>query len=223
MTERELEDLLWNHSADLLHEALKQFRRQMRSRVGITDLVFEDSIGRLLVVEVKKGKLPRGAINQLVDYLGMLKTKFPARPIELMVVANSIPQERRVACKQYDIECREISEKKFRTVAKKVGYTFSSEEGRAKEAAVSGLTHDTTVELPPRVAGPNSESDFAKTRECLGANWTVRDLAEALNVHKSNAQRRLKKWLSSGAVERLSAGRRGRTGGLARYQFKGEL
>src|SRR5260370_19268845 len=151
MTEREMEDLLWYHSENLLHESLKQLRRQLRSRVGIADLVFEDSLGRLLVVEVKKGKLPRGAINQLVDYLGMLKTKFPARPIELMVVANSIPQERRVACEQYDIECREISEKKFRTVAKKVGYTFSSEEGQAKEAVVTSLTTGTSVELPAKV------------------------------------------------------------------------
>ena len=80
MTEREMEDLLWHYPEALLHESLKQFRRQLRSQVGIADLVFEDNVGRLLVVEVKKGKLPRGAINQLVDYLGMLKTKFVGSP-----------------------------------------------------------------------------------------------------------------------------------------------
>src|SRR5260370_12572056 len=150
MTEREMEDLLWYHSENLLHESLKTLRRRLRSRVGIADLVFEDSLGRLLVVEVKKGKLPRGAINQLVDYLGMLKTKFPARPIELMVVANSIPQERRVACEQYDIECREISEKKFRTVAKKAGYTFSSEQGHAKAPVLTTPPAAPTPHLPPK-------------------------------------------------------------------------
>src|SRR6266568_4706911 len=124
MTEREMEDILWNHADDLLGEPLKQFRRQTRSRVGITDLVFEDRIGRLIVVELKKGKLPRGAINQLVDYFGALKTKFPARSVELMVVANHVPQERRVACEHYDIEWREISEKRFRKVAERVGYKF---------------------------------------------------------------------------------------------------
>src|SRR6266699_5591271 len=110
-------DLLWNHSGDLLHEPLKPFRRQSRSQVGVADLVFEDRIGRLVVIELKKGKLERGAISQLVDYFGMLKNEFPARPVELMVVANSVPQERRLACEQYDFECREISEKSFRDVA----------------------------------------------------------------------------------------------------------
>jgi len=50
--------------------------------------VFEDRHGRLLIIEVKHGKLPRGAIDQLLDYFGMMKQRFPNRPVELMVVAN---------------------------------------------------------------------------------------------------------------------------------------
>lgn len=55
--------------------------------------------------------------------------------------------------------------------------------------------------------------------ERLGVEWTVKDLAEALDVHKTNARRRLKKWIDSGKAEKVAAGKRGRSGGLARYRF----
>lgn len=64
---------------------------------------------------------------QLHDYYGMLKSQYPDKAVELMVIANHIPTERRLACEQYDIEPREISEKRFHNVAAEVGYVFSSE------------------------------------------------------------------------------------------------
>ena len=51
---------------------------------------------------------------------------------------------------------------------------------------------------------------------------TERGLAEVLGVVKSNALRRLKKWMASNDVEKVSGGKRGRQGGLARYRFVGE-
>ena len=139
MTEREIEDLLWDYPEKLLNEPLKQYQRQPQSSVGRADLIFTDRLGRLLVVEIKRGKLARGAINQLVDYFGMMKEKFPDKPVELMVVANSIPQERRRACEQYNIDWQEISEKKFRDVAEEVGYVFQSEKENPKDATRSPL------------------------------------------------------------------------------------
>jgi len=127
MIESEMEEFLWNHPDKLLNEPLSQFKRQPQSVVGRADLVFKDRLGRLLVVELKKGMLPRGAISQLVDYFGMLKREFQDTPVELMVVANSIPQERVLACLQFNIEPREISEKRFRDVAAEVGFEFGSE------------------------------------------------------------------------------------------------
>ena len=127
MTEKEMEDLLWDHPEKFLNESLKQFRRQPRSQVGRADLVFEDRRERLLIIELKKGKLGRGAVDQLHDYFGMMKKEFPQKPVELMVVANNIPEERRLACEKLDIEWREMSEKKFRDIASEVGYEFESE------------------------------------------------------------------------------------------------
>jgi hypothetical protein len=127
MTEREMEDLLWDYPEKFLNEALRKFERQLASAVGRADVIFEDRIGRLLVIELKRDTLDRGAIMQLVDYYGMLKSRFPERSIELMVIAPRIPAERRVSCEHYDIEAREIPQKRFRDVADEVGYVFESE------------------------------------------------------------------------------------------------
>jgi hypothetical protein len=70
MTEREMEDLLWEHAELLLKEPLKPYQRQQSSGVSRADLVLVESLGRLLVIEVKKGVLPRGAIPQAMDHFG---------------------------------------------------------------------------------------------------------------------------------------------------------
>jgi RecB family endonuclease NucS len=84
MVEKEMQELLWRHPERPLNEPLKQFRFEVSSDVGRADLVFEDRHGRVLIIDVKRGKLPRGAIDQLLDYYGMMKQKFPAKPVELM-------------------------------------------------------------------------------------------------------------------------------------------
>jgi hypothetical protein len=133
MTESEMEDLLWEHTEKLLDEKLTKFKRQQTSAVGRSDLIFKDSIGRFLVVEIKRGTLRRGAIPQLLDYYGMMKSRFPNEVVELMVIANEIPKERRLACEQYNIEPREISVKRFRDIANEVNYIFRSEISSQKE------------------------------------------------------------------------------------------
>src|SRR4051812_36682335 len=128
MIEREMQDLLWRYPEQLLNENLKQYAWEASSPVGRADLIFEDQLGRFVIIEVKHGTLPRGAIAQLHDYLGMLKEQFPEKPVELMAVANVIPSQRRLACEIYNIECCEIGEKRFRDVAARNGYIFASEE-----------------------------------------------------------------------------------------------
>jgi DNA-binding MarR family transcriptional regulator len=81
---------------------------------------------------------------------------------------------------------------------------------------------DLKSETPVRLENVEDTAGLQELRDQLGAEWTVRDLAEVMNVHKSNAQRRLKKFLASGAVEKIGTGKRGRSGGLARYRFVGE-
>jgi RecB family endonuclease NucS len=68
MTEHEMEDLVWQHPEKFLNEPLRQFQRQPASGVGRADLIFLDRLDRLLVIELKRGTLARGAVPQLVDY-----------------------------------------------------------------------------------------------------------------------------------------------------------
>jgi DnaB-like helicase N terminal domain/AAA domain len=52
----------------------------------------------------------------------------------------------------------------------------------------------------------------------LGSEWTVRDLMEVLQATRSGANRRLKKWLEMDQVEKVTGGKKGPHGGLAKYR-----
>jgi hypothetical protein len=80
---------------------------------------------------------------------------------------------------------------------------------------------DLASETPIRLEALEDTSGVQELRDQLGIDWTVKDLAEALSVHKSNALRRLKKMMAADICEKVSGGKRGRTGGLARYRFVG--
>jgi hypothetical protein len=157
MTEHDMEELLWKYPDRLLNEPLEPFRKQPSSQVGRADLIFKDRLGRFLVVEIKKGVLPRGAVNQLVDYYGMLKREFQNESVELMAVANSIPEDRAIACLKYDIEPREISEKRFADLACEVGYELDSERDIKNKAGRVDLGDqvNTASSRGPRPLGGN--------------------------------------------------------------------
>ena len=162
-----MQELLWRYPERFLNEPLKQFAWETSSNVGRADLVFEDRHGRLLIIEVKRGKLPRGAIDQLLDYFGMIKQRFPDKPVELMVVANAIPSERRLTCESRDIECREISQKTFRDVAVEVAYTFTSEVNLPRHTA------ETTVI-------PSARRDTGDQKTSQGASsWSFSGTADS--------------------------------------------
>ncbi len=148
MIEREMEDLLWEHPEKLLDEPLERFQRQPTSEVGRADLVFREKSGGLLVVELKHGTLPRGAIEQVNDYFGMVKLKSPDKPVEKMVVANRIPPERKLACENLDITAVEIPERRFRKVAEEVGYIFKSETTSTSGPPNAGLGRPEEPERP---------------------------------------------------------------------------
>jgi hypothetical protein len=150
MTEHDMEELLWKYPEKLLNEPLEPFRKQPSSQVGRADLIFKDRLGRFLVVEIKKGVLPRGAVNQLVDYYGMLKREFQNESVELMAVANSIPEDRAIACLKYDIEPREISEKRFVDIAREVGYEMDS----GKEITDKVMKMDSATQVNAALSRP---------------------------------------------------------------------
>lgn len=182
MVEREMQELIWEHPERFFNEPLKQIAWEASSsEVGRADLVFEDRHGRLLIIEVKRGKLPRGAIDQLHDYFGMMKQKYPAKAVEMMVVAWVIPQERRLACEYYDIECREFSERFFREIAKEYGYLFVS-ESQIPEKKPEGIVFSDSAKL---IASLTEAVDKAGTKE----ENVIHDQAEALDGLGQNTSR----------------------------------
>src|SRR5947208_11602739 len=75
-----------------------------------------------------------------------------------MAVANSIPDDRAIACLKYDIEPREISEKRFRDMAREMGYELESEKeaGDSPPNAASAPRVDLAVSRPrPNPLGVN--------------------------------------------------------------------
>lgn len=81
---------------------------------------------------------------------------------------------------------------------------------------------DLKSETPVRLENIEDSTGMKEVRDRLGLEWTERDAAEVLGVHRTNAARRIRKWLACGVVEKLAAGKKGRQGGLARYRFIGE-
>lgn len=80
---------------------------------------------------------------------------------------------------------------------------------------------DLGLDNPVRLESLEDTDSVGELREKLGVDWTVKDLSEALSVHKANGHRRLEKLIDVGIVEKLTSGRRGRSGRLARYKFVG--
>jgi hypothetical protein len=92
----------------------------------------------------------------------------------------------------------------------------------ARSLEPSRLVLDLNSDAPLRLERVEDLVGLQEIKDKLGVDWTLRDLAEALDVHKSSASRRLQKFLAAAVVEKVVGGKRGRTGGLARYRFVGE-
>jgi DNA-binding transcriptional ArsR family regulator len=78
---------------------------------------------------------------------------------------------------------------------------------------------DLTSETPVRLENMEDTAGVQELRDHLGGEFTAKDLQEVLSVAKPNAYRRIKKLVAAGIIEKIAAGKRGRSGGLARYKF----
>ena len=70
-TEQQLEDLIVENP-NLLMDGLKLVGRQTPTSTGALDLLGVDKDGYLIVFELKRGKLPREAVTQVIDYASYL-------------------------------------------------------------------------------------------------------------------------------------------------------
>ena len=130
MLEKDIENLLAKHPEEFFPRwKLSLKGQQVKLGAYYADIVFENEVGDSIIVEVKRGILPREAIGQIIDYYGMLKLREPSRNILLILVANVIPRERTVFLEEkLGINCVEVPVAKVWNVARKHSYQFLDSE-----------------------------------------------------------------------------------------------
>lgn len=95
LTEKAMEDAIAKNPEKYLESGLVLKERQHRVENYIFDLLFQDRHGAKLIVELQKGTLDRNHTYKILDYYDEYKNRNPEHFVELMIVANRIPRERR--------------------------------------------------------------------------------------------------------------------------------
>ena len=109
-----MEDAIAKDPEKYLEEkGLKLIKRQHVIGSYRFDLLFEDRHNGKLIVEIQKGTLDRNHTYRILDYYDEYKEKNPQDFIDVMIVANTIPSERKKRLNSLSISYREIPESMF--------------------------------------------------------------------------------------------------------------
>jgi hypothetical protein len=112
--EKDMEDLILKDTKKYLNEdGLELVSRQYSIGNYRFDLLFEDRHGAKLIVEIQRGTLDRNHTYKIFDYYDEFKEQNPGEFVELMVIANKIPRERRNRLKSMGITFKEIPQNVF--------------------------------------------------------------------------------------------------------------
>ena len=114
ISEKDMEDQIARAPDEFLGErGLSLAQRQARFGRYIFDLLFEDQHGGKLIVEIQKGTLDRNHTYKILDYYDEYKEQHPDQFVDVMVVANLIPAERKKRLNALGISHKEIPEDAF--------------------------------------------------------------------------------------------------------------
>ncbi len=113
LTEKAMEDAIAQNPERYLETGLILKARQYRIGDYVFDLLFEDRHGANLIVELQKGTLDRNHTYKILDYYDEYKSKNPEQFVDIMIIANKIPRERRDRLSSYGIAFKEIPETDF--------------------------------------------------------------------------------------------------------------
>jgi hypothetical protein len=112
--EKEMEDAIISDPRKYIDEkGLNLVARQYHVGKYIFDLLFEDRHGGKLLVELQDGTLDRNHTYKILDYYHEYKHAHPDEFIDLMVIANIIPPERKKRLADLGIAFREIPRSEF--------------------------------------------------------------------------------------------------------------
>lgn len=105
--EREMHSAV-RHQLDALEPGLREADGGVEISVptGRIDILAEDQQGRLVVIELKVGSCPPGALEQAQGYADAIETR-EGRPVRAIVIAESFPDRVRSAARRMrDLELR---------------------------------------------------------------------------------------------------------------------
>lgn len=109
ISEKDMETAITKDPEKFIGEhGLQIISRQHRIGKYVFDLLFQDRHGGKLIVEIQKGTLNRNHTYKILDYYDEYKTKNPKEFVELMIIANAIPKERKDRLEFWGVEFKEI-------------------------------------------------------------------------------------------------------------------
>lgn len=191
MKEAQMRDLIASCPNEFFSEDLELVGTEVSLGGKRADVVFDDKFGRRLIVEVQKGTLSRGKSGQLAEYWGRMKMERASQFIELILIANNIPSERRLFLEHIGISCKEIPIQRFQDVASKHG--LGVESIATNSSTSSGpLPGSQPVEQQESPAGKFREVGYYDQVGIKPINKTfrkaalkIRDMRSGLNKNKT--------------------------------------
>jgi len=128
MLEKDIENLIAKYPNEFFpDENLTLISQQYTVQGKRIDILLEDKYKRKIIVEVKRGILTREASGQIIEYYGLLKNENQDSIYEMVLCANIIPNERKLALENIGIECKELGLAFISEVAQKYNYIFTDE------------------------------------------------------------------------------------------------
>jgi len=101
-SEKELSDLL-GQDLSFIEQGLKPFKREGMFRKGVVDILAEDSLGKLVVIEVKRRQASYAAVSQLHRYMKQVEN-LKNRQTRGILIAPEITKPARELLEQYGLE-----------------------------------------------------------------------------------------------------------------------
>lgn len=147
MLEKDIENLIAQHPDEFFPgEGFRLIGQQVEVKRKKIDILFEDKFKRQIIVEVKRGLLPRDAAGQVMEYYGLLIEEQEKQSFELILCANNIPPERVKWLENAGIGCKVIPAQRIRDLALKYDYTFIDDQTSHKPSRTTGTTLPKIIE-----------------------------------------------------------------------------
>ena len=191
IAEKDMEDAIARDPERYLGEpGLELVERQYSVGEYRFDLLFSDRHGARLIVEIQRGTLDRNHTYKILDYYDAFHEKHPDQYIELMVVANRIPVERKKRLNASGVAFREIPEADF--VSHRHGDMALSPPAPSAQG-VKPITRDTAKESHPKDSKDLSRRDAPRPSHEAHVK-AASDTTDGGSVLADNAPLSLVRW-----------------------------